>query len=169
MIVIVLSSILIFSAVISYQTFFSDNQLTVLVNQVKGALRYARYAAITMNANVRLCAKDTDNTCGVNWQEGLLVLNDDNQAVLRIFSAMPAGFQGVWRSTLGDSSDLRWRPTGFTRGQQGSFFICAQNKAALSAKIVILRTGRLRSEVGRFLECGNSVLLFTVGSSVLVT
>lgn len=153
LIVIALCSILIFSALISYRTFFSDNQLTILTDTLEDVLHYARYAAITIRTDIKLCARDPDNTCGSDWQNGQLVINANNARVLRVFSALPKQFQLFWESTLGESADLEWNPDGFTHGQQGSFFICARDKAALSAKIIILRTGRLRSETGHFAQC----------------
>src|SRR3990167_3099997 len=145
LIVITLSCILLFSAAMAYREFISKNQLSTLVNQFTDALEYARDAAITTQSTVAFCPRNKDETCGSNWQNGQLIVDEKNKNVLRELPTMPSQYRLYWRSTLGDSSELRWRATGFTRGQQGSFLICAdQSHHAVSAQIIILRTGRLR-------------------------
>ena len=74
-----------------------------------------------------------------------MIVNEENQQVYRVFSAIPSVYQFKWKSTLDDSNVLRWRADGFTRGQQGSFYLCAANNQMPSAQIIILRTGRVRS------------------------
>ena len=154
LIVITLSCILLFSAAMAYREFISKNQLSTLVNQFTDALEYARDAAITTQSTVAFCPRNKDETCGSNWQNGQLIVDEKNKNVLRELPAMPSQYRLYWRSTLGDSSELRWRATGFTRGQQGSFLICAdQSHHAVSAQIIILRTGRLRVVMGKIAGC----------------
>lgn len=154
LIVIALSCILLFSAAMAYQTFIDKNRLSMLVDQFTDALEYARDAAITTQSTVAFCPRNKDETCGSNWQNGQLIVDEKNQSVLRVLSAIPNQYHLYWRSTLGDSSELRWRATGFTRGQQGSFFICAdQSHHAMSAQLIILRTGRLRVVMGKIAGC----------------
>ncbi len=142
--------VLLFSAATAYRAFISKNQLSALVNQFTDALEYARDTAITAHTTVTLCAKGNNDHCGFHWQNGQLILNEKTQHVLRVLSAMPNQYQLLWRSTLGDSDALRWRSDGFTRGQQGSFYICGKK---LSAQIIVLRTGRLRVVTGEIVGC----------------
>jgi len=123
----------------TYCEFMSRNQLNALVDQLTDALEFARDSAITMHTSVIFRPKNSD------WQNGQLILNNENQNVLRELPAMPSDYHFYWRSTLGDSNQLRWRSSGFTRGQQGSFFICGQTQ---SAQIILLRTGRYRVVYG---------------------
>ena len=117
------------------------------------SLEFAHESAVTLHTTTVFCPKKDNTSCGTNWQNGQLILDVHNQRVLRILPAIPAGYALDWRSTLGDSADLRFRSDGFTRGQQGSFFICNQKNAAFSAKMVILRTGRVRVVTGNIAEC----------------
>src|SRR3990167_10357803 len=139
LIVIALSMILLCSALMAYREFVSSNQLNGLVDQLTDALEFARDSAITMHTPVIFRPKNSD------WQNGQLILNNKNQTVLRELPAMPGHYHFYWRSTLGDSNQLRWRSSGFTRGQQGSFFNCGQTQ---SAQIILLRTGRFRVVYG---------------------
>ena len=150
---ILFSVIFATSAVVSYRTFFSTNQLLIATDRVENALRYARMMAITLHTTILFCARNADDQCGSNWQQGQLVMNENTNQVLRYFPSWTYPYRLLWRSTLGESDALAWRSTGFTRGQQGSFFVCAQDPTSLSAQIIILRTGRLRSTTGYFSAC----------------
>lgn len=149
MVVIALFSVLLFSTLAAYREFTQKNQLSVLVNDLTHALNYARASAITLQAGITFCANNGIGACGSDWQKGQIILNESNQAVLYELPALPSGYHLFWRSTLGDSADLRWRSDGFTRGQQGSFFVCGRKEHhERSAQIIILRTGRIRVEMG---------------------
>lgn len=154
-IVLLLSSILLLSSVLSYQFFIGKKQVTALVNQIVSALQYARLTAMTTQTIITFCPQGLQNTCGSQWQHGQLILDEKNQQVFRVLSPLPPHYQLIWKSTLGESDALRWRSNGFTFGQQGSFFICTPH--AESAQIIILRTGRIRTEVGSISACDDSV------------
>lgn len=154
LIVMALSCILLFSAVTAYQTFIRKNQLSTLVDQLTDAMEYARDAAITLQTTITFCPKNNDEQCGSHWQQGQLIIDERNQHRLRELPAIPNQYHLYWRSTLGDSGSLRWRSDGFTRGQQGSFLICAPaHHLGVSAQIIILRTGRLRVLIGKIAGC----------------
>jgi type IV fimbrial biogenesis protein FimT len=150
LLVISISLILLLSASIAYREFVHHNQLSTLVNNFTDALNYARDEAITKDMTITLCPKNAENNCGSDWQQGQLILDKDKH-VLRILPSMPKQYHLSWRSTLGDSNHLQWRSDGFTRGQQGSFFICATK--GRSARLIILRTGRLRVMTGKIPGC----------------
>jgi type IV fimbrial biogenesis protein FimT len=151
MVVIAILLILLFSASMSYRDFIHRHQLSTLVNNLIDNLEYARDEAITLDATITLCPKNAGGRCGLHWQKGQLMLNKSNNHILRVLPKMPQSYRLFWRSTLGDSTTLQWQSNGFTRGQQGSFFICARH--APSAQIVILRTGRLRAHIGKIAQC----------------
>jgi type IV fimbrial biogenesis protein FimT len=153
-IVIAVSAILLFSVAIVYRTFIQKNRLSVLVDQLTDALEYARDVAITTQSTITFCPKNKDEQCGSHWQRGQLIEDEKNAHVFRVLPSMPKQYHLYWRSTLGESDSLRWRSDGLTRGQQGSFLICAhQLHHALSAQIILLRTGRLRVHIGKIPDC----------------
>lgn len=139
--VIVLTIILLLSVLTSYRHFVCEQEVTVLVDRVTTALTFARDSAITQHATIMLCAKNNAHQCGSDWQNGQLIINRDTQKIIRELPKLSNNYRLYWRSTLDDSTALVWRPDGFTRGQQGSFFICGKS---ISAQIIILRTGRWR-------------------------
>lgn len=155
MIVLLLSAILLLSSVLSYQFFIEKKQLTTLVNQIVSALQYARSTAMTEQTTITFCPQGLQNTCGSTWQNGQLILDEKTQQVFRVLSPLSPHYRLIWKSTLGESDALRWRSNGFTFGQQGSFFICKSH--AESAQIIILRTGRIRTEMGLIPTCDDSV------------
>ena len=140
LITLALTLILFSATLMTYHHFVNKNQLSVLVNQLTDALDFARDSAITTHQTMTLCAQETENSCGTNWEKGQLILDQQHKTV-RILPAPPMNFNFDWRSTLGESDKLRWRSDGFTEGQQGSFFIRGQGQ---SAQIIVLRTGRWR-------------------------
>lgn len=153
-IVISLMATMLLSSVAAYRTFIEKNQLTSIVNNLISALQFARFTAMTSQRTITFCAQGVDNQCGSNWQRGQIILDEKNETVLRYVDVLSSGYQLLWKSTLGESDALRFRANGFTRGQQGSFLICNKTKPhAPSARIVILRTGRLRSVVGKIVGC----------------
>lgn len=153
LIVVSLIATLIFSSVFAYQQWVTRNQLIILTNHFIDALRYARMMAITHDTTVTFCPRSQSYaTCGADWRQGILILNQKNQQVFRVLSAVPKNDHIYWKSTLGESDNLRWRANGFTRGQQGSFLICG-GYHALSAQLIILRTGRIRSVIGKISAC----------------
>ncbi len=147
-------AMMLLSSVVAYRTFIEKNQLTSAINNLISALQFARLTAMTSERTITFCARGVDNQCGSDWQRGLFILDEKNQSILRYVDAVPTGYQLRWKSTLGETDALRFRANGFTRGQQGSFLICNKTKShASSARIIILRTGRLRSEVGQIAGC----------------
>ena len=133
----------------AYREFVCQNQLKVLIDRFTDAFEFARDSAITTHSTIIFCAKNTDNACGTHWNNGQLILNKSTQNILHELPEMPNTYTLHWRSSLGYSADLRWQADGFTRGQQGSFFICGP----LSAQIIILRSGRWRVVTGEIAGC----------------
>lgn len=147
-------AMMLLSSVAAYRRFIEKNQLTSMVNNIVSALQFARFTAMTSQRTITFCARGIDNQCGSNWQRGQIIVDEKKKTALRYVDALSSRYQLRWKSTLGESDALRFRANGFTWGQQGSFLICNKTKSpAPSARIVILRTGRLRSERGKIAGC----------------
>jgi len=144
LIVITLTVFLLLSVVIGYRQWIVHYQLNSLVSRFEDALSYARDSAMTLQTTTEFCPNNGDNQCGVDWQQGQLIIDTQNQHVLRVMPAISSGYAFNWHGTLDDSTKLRWRSDGFTRGQQGSFFIRDQHNKNSFVQMIILRTGRVR-------------------------
>lgn len=146
---------LFFSAVaIGYHTFIRRNQLYFLIQTISANLMFAQNEAVSLHANIVFCPRGENDTCGDNWDRGQLILNEDDNKVLRELPNLPPQFHLSWKSSLGKSTALLWRNNGFTNGQQGSFDVCEQSgHADQSAQIIVLRTGRLRVVTNAMVNC----------------
>lgn len=149
-----LSALLFFSVAMAYRTLIHRHQLSALVDQLTDAIIYAHAMAIASHATVTICPDGNNTHCGTDWQRGQLIVDEKNHHVFRVLPPIPKTYHLCWRSTLGDVARLRFRADGFTRGQQGSFYFCARSKTLTSsAKIILLRTGRLRILIEKMRCC----------------
>lgn len=73
MIVLVIASVLIGIAIPSFRTMVQNNRMTSQVNEMSGALQFARMEAVKRGNGVRLSARD-----GAAWASGIVVWQDAN-------------------------------------------------------------------------------------------
>lgn len=143
-----LGLILLLCAVPSYHYLLARNKTATTVNHVVAALHSARNEAVSQSQIVVFCGSSDGRHCDGQWQAGQLLLLDQTQAVLRVFSGVASGDRLWWQSSLGSNNALKWAPTGFTQGQRGSFYYCPRDNAArYGAKIVVSDSGRTRVEI----------------------
>lgn len=69
-------SVLVSMAVPNFQSVVSDTRQASYYNKVASALRYARSEAIKRSAAVSICARASDNSCGDDWANGMLIFLD---------------------------------------------------------------------------------------------
>jgi len=142
-----LGLILLLAAVPSYHHIFARNKQADLVNHLIAAIHAARSEAVARNQVVVLCGSGDGKQCDGQWQEGQLMVLDQNQQVLRTYSGLPSGDQLWWRSSLGYNTELKLAPSGFTDGQQGSFYYCPrENARQYGARIIVSGSARVRVE-----------------------
>ena len=123
------------------------------VNQMLGAIRFARHAAVAHRSPATLCPAD-GGTCGRRntWHNGALVFLDENangrfdggDALLRRLPPLGEGDRFYWRS-FRNRSYLMIRPSGLTDWQNGNFLYCPQGGDPRYARqIVINAQARVR-------------------------
>ncbi|EKD91967.1 MAG: hypothetical protein ACD_29C00269G0005 [uncultured bacterium] len=149
LIAIAISSILLFSSVVSYRWILEKNQLILYANTLISAMHYARTLAIESKIPVILAPKDQ------NWQNGLIITDFNQKKLFRVYSPMKKPFQLIWHGSLNANEYIQWQPDGFTFGQMGSFLICNTQDSRQSVKIIILRTGRIRSDIENNIGCAS--------------
>jgi type IV fimbrial biogenesis protein FimT len=156
LIALIILVILLLAAVPAMQHLVLQNRATQTANRIIAAIHYARSEAIQLHQLVTFCKSTNHKTCGGDWRSGQIIVAADGR-MLRIYEALPVGDELQWKSSLGLNDYLRFAPSGFTHGQQGSFYYCPANKnAAYSRIIVIQQSGRTRVEEGTSETCGNT-------------
>ena len=123
------------------------------VNQMLGAIRFARHAAVAHRSPATLCPAD-GATCGRRnaWHNGALVFLDENangrfdggDVLLRALPPLREGDRFYWRS-FRNRSYLMIRPSGLTDWQNGNFLYCPRGgDPRFARQIVINAQARVR-------------------------
>lgn len=131
----------------------AGNQADVAIEQMRGAVQFARHAAVAQRTTVTLCP-GPGATCGRrdSWHEGALVFADDNannrrdagERVMQRVAPLPAGYRLRWRSFRNRKS-LSMKPTGLTDWQNGNMLLCPPDGDAKLARMLIVSAhGRVR-------------------------
>lgn len=154
LLVIALAAGLLVVAMVSYQRWIVHDELLSVVRTFENTLDFARESAITSHREVEVCPVGEKEACGTLWEAGLQVRDLEKKTVLRVTDSVPERFSVSWRPTLAEKLFLRFNSEGFvSNGAQGSFYICAKERKDASARIILLRTGRLRLVTGHFDAC----------------
>lgn len=141
---IVMSIVCIFLSIglADYSFLWHKNKTQSMVNQIITALNMTRTQAIAHNKTIIFCGSSDQMHCDGQWSKGQII-KDDNETLLREYSALSGGDQLSWRGNLGIDNYLKYAPTGFTEGQDGSFYYCPRDIRE-GAIIVVSFSGRVR-------------------------
>lgn len=148
-------SILSTVSVRSYRSYIANERMRVITSRLIAALSNARQLAMDTGHAIRFCPESASTAfCGVDWTVGQLITTvGDDSTVLKYYPRLPSGYRLFFQGTLSMNKVLEWRPTGFTTGQQGSFWLCKSVAGKMrSNRIIVLRTGRVR--LVRSMGCG---------------
>lgn len=137
-------TILLLLAVPSWQNWIIYHQEKIYVNQIVSALRFARAQAILNNTNVIYCASDDGQNCGDQWSEGQIIETTNNQR-LRVFSSLPQTLHLKWQGSFALDNFIQFSAAGFTKEQQGSFYLCGKPHSS-GFRIRVVRSGRAAVE-----------------------
>lgn len=153
LIVLSIISITLGIGIPSFDHLLKQNQSRTTMRQLATVLNYARTLAVSSTEVVTICPWQ-NNSCGKDWQKGLLIFIDKNNNGKRDHS------ENVDRVELTDlSGDLRWRafgskrylkyrPSGSAFQQNGSFTYCPENLDPRYAhQLIINNSGRIRFAV----------------------
>ena len=140
----VIAGILMAIAVPALSHWYQRNQAQVITQRVIQAIRFTQAQALAQQQELRLCGSSDGRECDNQWSKGQLVVAIKSQEPLRFFPPLPNAWRLLWRSTLSQNTTLEFLPSGYTDGQQGSFYICSKQ----SMRLVVNRVGRIRQELG---------------------
>lgn len=129
----------------SYRSLLQRNRTTVVVNQLISAINFSRSQSILQDDFIFFCGSQDHLNCDGQWSEGQIIKTKNQDVILRTFSKFTKGDQLFWKSSLGKNDYLEFSPTGFTDGQDGSFYFCPKfPNEAYGAIIVVSLSGRAR-------------------------
>lgn len=146
------AAILIAVSAPSMKALIVNTQIDNVTNKMYNSLMLARSEAIKRQRTVSLCSTVDGLTCDENnsgWHHGWLIftdesgdelLNDSDQLIRRV-----AKQSELIAITWNGGYSLRFNSRGQTT-QVGTFHICDQENQHDSKAIVIIMTGRLRTE-----------------------
>lgn len=150
MIAVVVTAILISTALPSFTSFVSSQERRGALHDLLGVFAFARQHAVMNGAIVTVCPLDTINTCGKDWNGEIHAFLDPdntrklsaNAALLRTIS--PSGNGRLVIRSL-QRSFFQFRPTGFVHSDLGNVTWCPKSRdASLAGQIIISRGGRVR-------------------------
>jgi len=155
-------SVLVAIAAPSFNAFTDSSRRASEVNNISGALAYARSEAIKRNSTVSVCARTSTvgaETCSAvanDWKYGWMIFDDTDsdgildsgdETLLRLFGPISKG--SVITETSGNATlAITFRGSGFITVANAEFKYCGpQNKASNARAIIISKTGRARLSI----------------------
>jgi len=134
---------LLLASFTALNNFIAKNSARSNVDNLVTLLQYGRNIAIAKNINVIFCKSLDHKTCGGNWNDGQILITEDN-ILLRSKAASHHHDKLIWQSSLGENDSITFTPSGTKDGQQGSFFFCPHGEENEALAIIIEQTGRIR-------------------------
>ncbi len=114
-------------------------------------LNYARNTAVNNYRRIVVCPSNNQQTCNgaANWRKGWIIFQDFDandqrsrgEPVLRV-SQLADGIS----LTSGQRDHFRFYPDGTAPESSGNLLICITDKPHLGHRLVISKTGRMRTE-----------------------
>ncbi len=146
MIALFIAALLSTMAIPSLRYFLNNNQLIAISNRVLAGIQFARSIATQRSKIVVYCGSSNHKSCDGRWNKGQIVQVINSGEVLMSYGKLPRGYRLLWRSSFGRNHAVEFNADGFTRGQQGSFYICSNAHTDFSRGIVlsIALSGRVR-------------------------
>ncbi len=137
----------------SFARLLADQRGAAALNQMIGAVAFARAEAIVRQQVMTLCPARAGVCLGrQQWHQGAMAFADDDgdgrldpgERVGRVFPALHDGAHIYWRS-FRSRSYLQFRPRGYTRWQNGSLLYCPPDNDPTLARLAIVNAaGRIR-------------------------
>jgi type IV fimbrial biogenesis protein FimT len=138
--VLSVTSILAVIGLRGYHRMIQSQHLSLYVQQMTGAIRYARHQAIIRGVAIIFCGSGDGEQCDGNWQQGQMVTQAN--AVLRYFPGFAKSYHIQWRGSWHQTDQIEFTARGTTLAQQGSFYITQGQR---QCRIVLNRMARVRS------------------------
>jgi len=148
MVCLLVGGIMLSLALPSFTSTLKRSQQTQAVNQLLGALHYARGSAVMGRKTIALCSGDAPCDSEQAWQSKLLIFDDlnkngqlDNGEALLQQLPLSKGYSWYW-SNFRNRTYMQFEADGTTRALNGTFTLCHADSPTM--QIVINLTGRAR-------------------------
>ncbi|ASJ72403.1 GspH/FimT family pseudopilin [Granulosicoccus antarcticus] len=160
LITVSVAAILMATAAPGFQSLIQQSKQESRVNELTGALYYARSEAIKRSSRISVCARSSNTSCGTNWDKGWIVFIDNgatpgvidtSESVLKVASSLPSGFrvkntaivQGASEAT--QRSYVRFGPRGLSNWRgSGTFTFCDGRGTSAARAINVSMSGDVR-------------------------
>lgn len=156
LITLVLIGIITVMVIPGWFSWMQTTQTAVQVNQLVGALNFARFTAINHNITVSICQSIDGLQCSGTWSDGYIVFSNKNKLsyidtkenILRVFQRLTYQSSLHWHS----QGILHFNAIGMMIARNGQFSVCPINHDLEYARaIIISATGRIR--VSKLMSC----------------
>lgn len=148
MVCLLIGGLLLTSAVPALTSTLQRGQQTQAVNQLIGALHYARSSAVMGRKTIALCSGEAPCNPEQTWRSQLLIFDDvnkngqlDNGETLLQQIFLLEGYSWYW-SNFRNRTYMQFEADGTTRALNGTFTLCHADSPTM--QIVINLTGRAR-------------------------
>lgn len=135
----------------SYQAVIVDSRLTGAINELQGALSYARSEAVKKQGTITLCSSTDSATCAnsIAWTNGWLLFSDrDDDAVvdgtdtiLKVGAQQVGGLSTRLSGFNYGNGIIQFDADGSLRGSaatSGSVIVCPEDNVVRDAKAIVL-------------------------------
>lgn len=126
-------------------------------NASTGVLRsitFAREHAIHNSTYASICPSQNGIACAASWGSYLLVFEDkagsgklESEEAVLLVTQLGSDWKTRWKA-FGGKPQLTLTARGFTRHQNGSFYLCPDKSNLKPRKIVVNKAGRARISTG---------------------
>jgi type IV fimbrial biogenesis protein FimT len=147
---LLISSTVITSALPHLSSLLEKNRQTQAINQMTGALLYARSTAVLRRTTITLCPGQEHCLATPAWSDQILIFIDHNQdgqlgsddEIINHIK-LPNGY--IWRwANFRNKTYSQFAENGRTRALNGTFSLCHNN--VITQQVVINVTGRVRTQ-----------------------
>lgn len=148
MITLVIAGLLLGMAVPSFTATIRNNRLTAEANNLVTAFNIARSEAVKRRGTITICPSTDQTSCnGDSWDQGWIVLDDNTNEVIQVFSAMKGS-----PTIVSTADSVQYTAAGFLGGGAAvSIGICMEGSDE-GRQIDITATGR-PNNVTPYPEC----------------
>lgn len=135
--------IILMMIVPSQNIFLKKSQTDVLSSQLLRAISLTRSEAIARGEKVTLCGSLNQKTCSDTFNNvGYLIFSAEKT----LYSIRNIANNGTlhWQAFPNGRADLQILSSGFTNGENGTFYYCEKNAKTPSFGVAVSQSGRAR-------------------------